>query len=65
MTGRAQTASVNVAGVDLNASVTCTAKVTGALGADGTGTVQLTRNPPTASATVNRVSSTVKGWFGW
>jgi hypothetical protein len=48
VTGRAQTASVNVAGVDMNASITGTAKVSGTLGADGTGTVQVTRNPPTA-----------------
>ena len=48
LTGRAQTKSVKVAGVDVNAGVEGTAKASAKLGAEATTTVQVLRNPPTA-----------------
>ncbi len=50
VTGKAQTGSVNVAGVDLNASAEGSAKVSATVGAEATGKVKVTRNPPTAIA---------------
>ncbi|HVG56941.1 MAG TPA: hypothetical protein VNA24_00185, partial [Hyalangium sp.] len=47
-TGKAQTASVKVAGVDVNASVEGTAKVSATASAEATGKAKITRNPPTA-----------------
>ena len=48
--GKAQTKSVKVAGVDVNASVEGTAKVSASATAEATGKVKVTRNPPTAIA---------------
>ncbi|MDC0707198.1 hypothetical protein POL68_01830 [Stigmatella sp. ncwal1] len=48
--GKAQTQSINVAGVDLNASVEGTAKASVSASAEATGKVKVTRNPPTAIA---------------
>ncbi|KFE72473.1 hypothetical protein [Hyalangium minutum] len=48
--GKAQTKSVKVAGVDVNASVEGTAKVSASATAEASGKVKVTRNPPTAIA---------------
>ncbi len=48
--GKAQTKSVKVAGVDVNASVEGTAKASVSATAEANGKVKVTRNPPTAVA---------------
>ncbi len=48
--GRAQTQSVKIGGVDVNASVEGTARVSAEASAEATGQVKVTRNPPTAIA---------------
>lgn len=50
ITGRAQTKSVQIGGVDVNASVEGHAKASAEAVAEATGTVKVTRNPPTAIA---------------
>ena len=50
ITARAQTQSVTFLGTELNAGVEGHAKVTAEAKAEATGTVKITRNPPTAIA---------------
>lgn len=48
ITGRAQTKTVQIGGVDVNASVEGRARASAEAVAEATGTVKVTRNPPTA-----------------